>query len=660
MLSPSLEGRPPIPLPVRVPPGPHLPQGIPQDCFTGIWLKALFRESKRRLLLSARAGGGKTIALLQLLQLLLQDRGSGQSAGPVPVVLDATSWRPAQSIRQWIVHELDRLYGVRQSTANEFVENKQLIYLIDGLDQIGMRSRLVSAGDRASADEVVAPGDAANDDRDAKRLWVQRMREFIDEGQWSVTQQAPIALCCREDLRPEFAELLDSGQFQTVLVEPAGIQDIIATVRADPTVPGLAQQLERNPQIADLACVPLFLQMLLSVFRQGSPYRPLANATEGEQIRELISSYVELRLAGEHPQWNAAGFTIPRVRRWLSWLAQNQNRSPFLVELMQPDMLTPPDQRRCRWLAATLLGAALTICAVLPAAAGLGVEWGFHRGPATGLRVGLLAAAAVTGLVMVTSVPVFLLTRGMWFGFWISAAFSLVRGIIVGAGCPDGELPTGWSVGARAAAFTWLAIGLPWMAYGHYTDYRVDVIHPLSNWNFNMRRGRVALLLGVSVGLVFWYFYGPARGVTFGTMTSLLLGGSLCLQRTGLDVPNQPNHAVRRSLKNAATFALSAVLIAAPIVVASYAYQFGWQDGLTNGLLALSALVAALMFGGIPVLQHAALRLVGANREHMPLRFVDFLNAMSELMLLQRVGGAYRFSHDLVRAFFAQGRPPRA
>lgn len=644
VLTPSLEGRPPIPLPIRVPPGPLLPHGLPEGTYTGIWLKALFRESKRRLVFTARAGGGKTIALLQLLQLLLQDRQAG-SSDPIPVVLDATSWKPGQSIRQWCIHELDRLYGVRHSTAVELIDNKQLIYLIDGVDQIGIRSRDLFSNEAQPSDNL-----------SVRAAWAERMHQFIREGDWSITQRVPIVLCCRDEAREEFASLFETGQFQSVCIEEPAKEDVIATVRADQTVPGLAVELERNDQIAKIASVPLFLQMLLSVFRARSPYRPLPSASDEQQIRELISSYVELRLAGDAEEIKKRQFTIPLLRRWLSWLARNQNRSPFLIELMQPDMLPKPDRWNYNLLAAAFMAAALTFCAVIPSAAGLGVEWAEYRGPAVGLQIGLLAGLGITAASFFTSFLVFLLTRSWWFGFWISGVFSLVRGIVVGAGCPDGEIAAGWSVGVQATLFTWLAVAVPWMVYGYFSDYRIDTIHPLSNWNFNIRRGRLALLLGVIVGFVFWLTYGIARGVSFGTMTALLLGGSLCLRRTGLDVPNQPNQAIIRSFNNALTFALVAVLIAVPVVTASYAFQFGWQTGLSNGFLALCSLVAALMFGGLPVLQHAALRLVCWFRGYLPYRLVDFLNTTAELMLIQRVGGAYRFPHDLVRGFFSKSQ----
>lgn len=642
VLKPSLEGRPPIPMPLTVPPGPHLPGGLPKGSYTGIWLKSLFRESGRRLVLTARAGGGKTIALMQLLHHLLQDRriDSGVAGGgPVPVVFDATSWKDGQPVKSWFLQELDRLYGVRLKTAREFIDNKNLIYFIDGIDRIGMRSQ--------SATDAVA------DDPAMAQRWAERFAEFLREGTWSQAQQAPVILCCRDDGLPRFTDLFAEGKFQTVIINAPERANLLDVVRADPTVHGLAEKLEEFPQLAALAEVPLFLQMLMSVFRSGSTYRPLQNADEQQQTSELISSYVEMRLAADATHLKKDRFTIPQVRTWLTWLARNQNRSPFLIELMQPDMLAPAERRLYRLIAALLLSAAVTATAILPVPIGLGIDWGHHRGASTGLTVGLTAAAAIIAVSMLLLTPTFLWARGAWFGLWLSFAFSAVRGISVGGACPDGDLPCGWEPGLRAALFTWLSSAPVFMVFGHYVKYSIDSIQPLSNWNVDLKRGQIGVVIGALVGAVFWLVYGPARGITFGTLAGLILTAILCLRQTGFDVPSQPNHGIVRSTWNALVLAMILLIVGPPVVALSYGYEFGARTGIENGVESLAIVVTALMFGGVPVLQHWSLRLVCAWRDRLPLRLIRFLNAMSELMLMQRVGGAYRFSHDLISGFFA-------
>jgi hypothetical protein len=223
--------------------------------------------------------------------------------------------------------------------------------------------------------------------------------------------------------------------------------------------------------------------------------------------------------------------------------------------------------------------------------------------------------------------------------------------------CPDGALPFGWRVGLQAALLTLPLCAMVFMPFTHYTDYHLFSIQPLTNWNFDAKKGRWGLLVGVAVGALFWLFYGPARGITFGTISGVVLTGILCLRRSGFDVPRQPNQGIIRSTWNALVLGVSALLIAPPVAALSYGYQFGWRTGLANGVESLGAVVVALMFGGVPVLQHWSLRSLCAARGYLPLKLVPFLNSMTELMLIQRVGGAYRFSHDLIRVFFAKSRP---
>jgi hypothetical protein len=58
--------------------------------------------------------------------------------------------------------------------------------------------------------------------------------------------------------------------------------------------------------------------------------------------------------------------------------------------------------------------------------------------------------------------------------------------------------------------------------------------------------------------------------------------------------------------------------------------------------------------GGNALLQHFVLRLVLAWNRYAPLRYDLLLNYCTERLLLQRVGGRYRFMHKLVQDHFAK------
>jgi hypothetical protein len=630
ILTPSLEGRPAIPLPIEGEPG-H---------YTDVYLKSLFDQSERRLVFTGEQGAGKTTTLLQLLQFLLQDRRAGE---PVPIVVDATSWRATQSIEEWICHELARLYQFKPKTASEFVENRQLIYLIDSLDQVGMQSR-----------EANDAHDGVDGDPNARLEFSQRLQEFMESLGWAPATRPGIVLCCREERLSEFTALFNAGAFQLVRLKPPELESILETVRSDAEVRGLAEKLRDYPHLQELAAKPLYLQMLMTVFR-NAPATPDSSIWERGDTDALLRDYVVLRMhspASTIP----SDFTPRRVFPWLIWLARKQNRSPFLIELMDPSMLEDRERKWYRLLAASALSLGVMVLACLPVAVGLGIDWGSHDGGLVGLEIGVLSAAIILVFALISLVPSFLWARGPWLGLCLGLVFSAVRGFSVGMGGLEGVLPAGFDAGIRAAALTWVACTPVFVIYTFNNKYSLDAINPLTNWNVNLRRAWWCPMAGVAIGAVFWLLYGPARGITFGVVSGVVMTGFVCLQRSGFDVPDQPNQGIVRSRFNALVVTVFALLTFPPVVIVAYGAQFGWPAGLESGVEAAAVSIVALLFGGVPVLQHYSLRIVCARRGHLPLtRLVPFLNAMTEMMLVRRVGGAYQFSNDRIRAFFAAG-----
>ena len=77
--------------------------------------------------------------------------------------------------------------------------------------------------------------------------------------------------------------------------------------------------------------------------------------------------------------------------------------------------------------------------------------------------------------------------------------------------------------------------------------------------------------------------------------------------------------------------------------------------GLVVGLVAGLAfgLLGGLVFGGVAFIQHFILRFLLWCGGAMPWRYVRFLEEARERILLQRVGGGYRFIHPLFQEYFA-------
>lgn len=89
-----------------------------------------------KLLILGVPGSGKTTTQLELAQNLIS-RAENEPSYPIPVLFNLSSWKNGRPpISKWLVNELRSKYGVRASTGKEWVENRQLLPLLDGLDEL--------------------------------------------------------------------------------------------------------------------------------------------------------------------------------------------------------------------------------------------------------------------------------------------------------------------------------------------------------------------------------------------------------------------------------------------------------------------------------------------------------------------------------------------
>jgi hypothetical protein len=108
-----------------------------------------------------------------------------------------------------------------------------------------------------------------------------------------------------------------------------------------------------------------------------------------------------------------------------------------------------------------------------------------------------------------------------------------------------------------------------------------------------------------------------------------------------------PNQGIRSSGWNALRIGLivavagapAGELVSGPIIALVVALAFG--------------LLGSLVFGGKAYLQHYLLRFLLWRSGVFPWRAVRLLEAATACILLQRVGGGYRFIHPLLQEYFA-------
>lgn len=159
---------------------------------------------------------------------------------------------------------------------------------------------------------------------------------------------------------------------------------------------------------------------------------------------------------------------------------------------------------------------------------------------------------------------------------------------------------------------------------------------------FGVSLGLIGLLiykLELSDALVLGFYGGLLR-----LMTVLIFGW-----KAKFIVKRKPNQEIWFSLRNSISIAGITCLLNLLILVAinQFSYSFIKFSTLYLGL------TVSVLSGSMAVIQHFVLRLILWSNGDIPWNYARFLNYACERKFLQKVGGHYRFIHDLLREHFA-------
>jgi len=238
-------------------------------------------------------------------------------------------------------------------------------------------------------------------------------------------------------------------------------------------------------------------------------------------------------------------------------------------------------------------------------------------------------------------------------------AAGLASGLIAGA---LSGLATGISTGIAAAVGTWFAGVL--LGRVTATPVRFEPAEQVRwsrpslaiclRYSFigcvtGLLNGLALAFIDTDLALVYAFCLGLA-GVLTGAISSGLSSG-LREERA------RPNEGIRRSAVHALIVGTLGGLLIGLVTASSISLGLGLHSlgTLSPGVIAVWGLTAGVAFGGAACIQHWVVRVELVREGVAPLRYVSFLEAMAERMILHRSGSGYLFVHRLLRDFLADG-----
>ncbi|MCU0550341.1 MAG: NACHT domain-containing protein [Leptolyngbya sp. Prado105] len=367
-LKPSLQGEAAIKLDLKARPdeSADLSQGIEalslelDSSYEKLRETQIYTEigQGRTLLILGTPGAGKTIALLQLAQRLIE-RSDQNLSLPMPIVLNLSSWaRKRKPIVDWLIDELLEKYQVPRSLSEPWIRNQQIIPLLDGLDEVKEAYR--------------------ND-------CVRALNEFIE-----LFPQTELAVCSRVR---DYEALTERLQISSALcLQPLlskQVYEVLDCVGG--SLAGLKALLKQDSDLEQFAQTPLILNFMSAAY-QGWSIDKLMNelSSTSDRRQHLFDTYIDRQLK----RGSTALYRKEQVLRWLRWLAGRMaqgSRTVFLIERMQPSWLRTKAQTIFYQIGNVVIYvlAVWLIVGMFYGFAGYGKSYGLTLGLGVGLVSGL-------------------------------------------------------------------------------------------------------------------------------------------------------------------------------------------------------------------------------------------------------------------------------
>ena len=493
----------------------------------------------KTLLILGEPGSGKTIALLQLAKKAIEQTEQDLTK-PIPVVFNLSSWgQKQQPIEKWLIEELKDKYQVPQTWSEPWIEQQQLILLLDGLDEVQAVKR-----------------DAC----------VRALNQFITER--NVTETV---VCSRIKDYQALNERLQLSS--AICIKPLSRTKLYQSLhQAGVSLAGLKTLLQQDKELEQFAQTPLILNIMSVAYRDWTIKDLLREfLSSGDRYRHLFDSYIERvlhhRESGTTKQSpNSAEYPQEKVLHWLSWLANkmvDESKIIFLIEKMQPTLLENQNEKRGYKRGNFLLGGLIGIITLLLIYSPIIflirdlIEWDDQKASLIENITVYPILWSIFGVIASSSKEITLFEQISW--SWQKAKsriiskvkISLIVGLIFGllGAVTEGIKDLGLIFGLISGLIFGLIFFLPIIILNsgwNNTQVKQRTVPNQGIWSSrknSIRIGVIALLLwGLILELFFVGIAGLSNGLGIGLLFGLILGlingilngGATCIQHFNL------------------------------------------------------------------------------------------------------------------------------
>lgn len=567
-------------------------------------------EKHPHILILGKPGAGKTCSLLVLAKNLLVKAKNNEFAA-IPIVFNLMTWNETyDDLEIWLIKTLVELYNLPKALAHTAIVENKIIPLLDGFDEIG-----------AHLD--------SNEERNQLRNECLNSITFYQNQRYSPKQ---FVMCSRieeyklagGDARVDLKIMINDITIEKVIeaLEFAKEKRCNSNKGANNNAAiNLLFLIDKYPLLKKVLQTPFYFNAAMQTFHYRTD-KNLKLPSVFEEIKHfIVNEFVKRKLANK-----ANKYGIQKTINYLSWLS-----SWLLFKQIASFELThfqPKDLHNFKFFGIAYGLVNGTIHGIIWGSVfGLLINWtfGLTFGLALGFLNGLLAGLSFS--------PISGFFRYRWWSYGFN--FRLLD-TVFGKPKIETEDIKVWKL-SKLAKFSVIINILLFSLVSVFIGSAVG-IHIYSIFNFFMDiEWTIKLFLAIG-----------CLGLTFGFFFALHAYASETKKNTSTKKSfHRLSGNLLKQLLAIASISVSSLLLIISIFVE---ITQPLETGLVIILYGIIVFVLSIM--STSLFQHFLLAILLYRENKAPLRMAQFYNYCSELCLLERDGGSWRFRHKIIHDYF--------